>query len=178
MAYRNTRSHDYTESNATPAAGLHYAGTRKTVMFEELLDVGDNSMILIGRTEACDIRLRDTSVSLEHATIARREDGLWELEDLDSHNGTVIDRGRAGRGPIRLYASMCIRIGRTRFYGVDERGMVPITACTIDEFCYKLRMIYGTSAEAERRLEGKHNGEEVGREFIRVRALDWENRTR
>jgi hypothetical protein len=48
---------------------------------------------LVGRHEACDLRIQDPRVSSEHASVHWRGD-RWELRDLGSRNGTWVD-GRA-----------------------------------------------------------------------------------
>jgi putative peptidoglycan lipid II flippase len=53
----------------------------------------DQERILIGRGPEADVRLDDRSVSREHAELVRHDDGTWIL-DLDSHNGTFVNRRR------------------------------------------------------------------------------------
>jgi two-component system cell cycle response regulator len=65
---------------------------------------------LIGRAEACQVRLEDLGASRRHARIVRLPDGAFALEDLGSRNGTTIhgvaiqrhqlaDGDRIGIGP-------------------------------------------------------------------------------
>ena len=63
-----------------------------------LVDHGDHhrifeiirDQVLIGRDEACDLRLNDVSVSRRHCEI-RRISGLLMIEDLESANGTRVN---------------------------------------------------------------------------------------
>ena len=59
---------------------------------------------LVGRSRACDLRLQDTSVSGEHATIWWSEEKWW-VRDLGSSNGTSVDGKVLQRGGDDLPAS-------------------------------------------------------------------------
>jgi hypothetical protein len=52
---------------------------------------------ILGRSRACTLRFTEPSVSGEHASL-RWASGAWELQDLDSRNGTFVDRRRLARG--------------------------------------------------------------------------------
>src|SRR4051812_34010518 len=52
---------------------------------------------LVGRSEACLVAINDPRVSAEHAAIAWSGD-RWELRDLGSLNGTVVDGRRLAAG--------------------------------------------------------------------------------
>jgi hypothetical protein len=56
---------------------------------------GDDTLV-VGRDPTCDIVLADESVSREHARLVFR-DGAWIIQDLDSTNGTLVNRERVGR---------------------------------------------------------------------------------
>ena len=56
--------------------------------------------LLLGRHPRCDIVLRDPSVSRRHARL-RFLDGAWMLHDLESTNGTTVNRVRVGRCTLR-----------------------------------------------------------------------------
>ena len=51
----------------------------------------DDREITIGRDNSCDIVLHDESVSRRHAAVSRTEAGYFELKDLGSRNGTLVD---------------------------------------------------------------------------------------
>jgi pSer/pThr/pTyr-binding forkhead associated (FHA) protein len=52
--------------------------------------------LVIGRRESCDIVLRFTNVSGQHARMSL-EQGYWFLKDLGSKNGTKVDGFRISR---------------------------------------------------------------------------------
>jgi hypothetical protein len=56
--------------------------------------------LLIGRHPDCDILLSGPTVSRHHARLYFR-DGRWILRDLDSTNGTIVNRGAVGRCELR-----------------------------------------------------------------------------
>ena len=51
----------------------------------------DRSETVIGRDPGCDIVLPEEAVSLKHARIQRSEGGFFEVVDLDSTNGIVVN---------------------------------------------------------------------------------------
>lgn len=64
------------------------------VEFEGKSLVVDSSKIyLIGRDKSCDIQLKNSKVSRSHAKISE-VDGAWFFEDLDSANGSFINKKR------------------------------------------------------------------------------------
>lgn len=52
--------------------------------------------LVVGRREGCDIVLRFTNVSSQHARLTL-EDGYWFVKDLQSSNGTKVDGMRVDR---------------------------------------------------------------------------------
>jgi hypothetical protein len=65
--------------------------------------------LLIGRRPDCDLILQDDAVSGHHARIAWDSDG-WEVEDLESTNGTYLNARRVSR-PVRLRTGDALRVG-------------------------------------------------------------------
>jgi DNA-binding NtrC family response regulator len=64
----------------------------------------------IGRSEACDVVLRDPAASRVHALLHLAES--LEIEDLGSHNGTLVQRRRMRAGvKLELALGDCIQIG-------------------------------------------------------------------
>ncbi|TAM73553.1 DUF2662 domain-containing protein [bacterium] len=55
----------------------------------------------IGRDASCDLVLLDPRVSRRHAR-AECAGGAWEIIDLQSRNGTVVDGQRVDRAPLQL----------------------------------------------------------------------------
>ena len=78
----------------------------------------DDDRVLIGRGSD-QVPLSDQSVSRRHAEL-RRADGLWELTDLNSANGTYVNGVRVQK-PTRLKHGDQIRLGSTLLvYGGEE----------------------------------------------------------
>src|SRR5947209_360794 len=61
---------------------------------------GTQEQLLIGRDPGCDVVLSSLTVSRRHARLTFR-DGRWILRDLDSTNGTMVNRRRIGRCELR-----------------------------------------------------------------------------
>lgn len=61
---------------------------------------GGQTELLIGRDQACDVVLADSSVSRQHARLVFR-DAKWIIHDLRSTNGTVVNGTRVGRAELR-----------------------------------------------------------------------------
>jgi pSer/pThr/pTyr-binding forkhead associated (FHA) protein len=69
------------------------------------------SRCLLGRHPGCDIRLEDARVSGEHASLHWRGNG-WELRDLGSRNGTLLEGRPLVRGErVLLEAGQCFLLG-------------------------------------------------------------------
>jgi pSer/pThr/pTyr-binding forkhead associated (FHA) protein len=65
----------------------------------------------IGRGEGCAIRLQDTYVSLVHARLYPK-DGVWDVEDLGSTNGTLLNDRRVD-APLEVHAGDVVKVGKT-----------------------------------------------------------------
>ena len=74
---------------------------------------GSGTVFTIGRTQDCDLRISDMSVSRHHAQLARSDDG-WLLSDTGSHNGTRIN-GWLVREPVPLRAGDTVQFGTALF---------------------------------------------------------------
>ncbi|MDY3248927.1 MAG: FHA domain-containing protein, partial [Candidatus Choladocola sp.] len=77
---------------------------------KETRELEDGSY-LVGRAEACRIRLPFPDVSERHALIAVSGESAV-IEDLNSANGTFVN-GAAVEGPVKLDDSMVVQIGTT-----------------------------------------------------------------
>ncbi len=78
--------------------------------------------LVIGRRESCDIVLRFSNVSGQHARMTL-EQGYWFLKDLGSRNGTKVDGYRISRK--RLDAGATISFAKHVFtieYSPEELG--------------------------------------------------------
>jgi predicted component of type VI protein secretion system len=69
-------------------------------------------ILLLGRSEECDVPLEDESVSEVHCVIVQT-DGLLLLRDLASRNGTRVNGQRVRRAA--LLPNDELQIGRLRF---------------------------------------------------------------
>ena len=88
------------------------------------IDVG--GPVVIGRSEECDLVLGDAIVSSRHARIEHTPAG-WRVTDLDSSNGTFVDRRRINR-PTPLGSGALVELGAEvsfRFYSSAEMGQPP-----------------------------------------------------
>jgi Domain of unknown function (DUF1707)/FHA domain len=74
---------------------------------------GSGLSFTIGRTQDCDLRIADMSVSRLHAQLDRVEDG-WLLSDLGSHNGTRVN-GWLVREAVPVRAGDLVQFGSTTF---------------------------------------------------------------
>ena len=94
-------------STATPVAAPEVAAggvTDPTLIVRSGVDVGatlvlDGGRVTAGRGTGCDLVVRDTTVSREHAAFVLRGDTWWVL-DLGSTNGTRINGLRAAEHPV------------------------------------------------------------------------------
>jgi hypothetical protein len=79
---------------------------------------GSGTSFSIGRTQDCDLRIADLSVSRRHAQLDRGEDG-WLLSDLGSHNGTRVN-GWLVREPVPVRAGDVLQFGSAMFVIRDD----------------------------------------------------------
>ena len=79
----------------------------------------DQDRVFIGRDPACDIHLRDASVSRHHAEI-RKNDDEWVIIDCDSGNGVLIDGARTSHA--ELLPGQRLQLGNVRFLVQIDRG--------------------------------------------------------
>ncbi len=66
--------------------------------------------VVIGREEGCDLRLDDPEISRRHVEVTLRGDGRYEVNDLGSRNGTIVDGERIS-GAVVLRGDEKIEIG-------------------------------------------------------------------
>jgi len=81
----------------------------------------DRAVCSIGRADDNDIRIHDDTVSLSHATLLRKQGGVWFVVDLRSMNGTYVDGSRVS-GERELHAGACLRLGAVElvFRAIDS----------------------------------------------------------
>ncbi len=70
---------------------------------------------IIGRSEACQIRVDDPMVSAAHAEIVRTDDGTYHVRDLGSRRGTLLGNQKVGEARLRHGDELMIGAVRLRF---------------------------------------------------------------
>ncbi len=85
----------------------------------------DRAVCSLGRGDENDVRIRDDTVSLTHATLLRKQ-GVWFVVDLRSMNGTYVDGSRVS-GERELHPGARVRLGAVelvfRAIESDERAL-------------------------------------------------------
>ena len=81
--------------------------------------LGDNTEILVGRDERCDVRILAKSVSREHCAIEHRE-GSLVLRDLGSSGGTFVDGNRVTTVPVSDGLTVDVGPAVLRFHEGDR----------------------------------------------------------
>jgi len=82
----------------------------------------EEDSMLLGRGSDCDVVLPERQVSRHHARITRISDGMYELRDLGSKNGTcingeeIINQSRVLRDGDEIQIALCVKLG---FVGAD-----------------------------------------------------------
>ena len=77
----------------------------------------DLDVLTIGRSPHSDLFLDDVTVSRHHARVLRDEGGFW-VEDLNSLNGTYVNRKRIEQQ--RLYDSDELQIGKFKLAFLEQ----------------------------------------------------------
>lgn len=88
----------------------------------------ERAVCSIGRGEENDVRIRDDTVSLTHATLLRKR-GAWFVVDLRSMNGTYVDGSRVA-GERELCPGARLRLGAVElaFRAIDCESATPAEA--------------------------------------------------
>jgi len=107
----------------------------------EIFPLPDRGSVTIGRTEGCDVHIPDGTVSRRHALI--HVDDELSIEDLGSHNGTVIlltlDQGQA----IKTGSSELIRLKAGKRRALPDNAMLQIGVAmlTVEPVAAKPRQV-------------------------------------
>ncbi|MEE8459390.1 MAG: FHA domain-containing protein [Phycisphaerales bacterium] len=79
---------------------------------------------VIGRADDCRIHVADHHISMQHARV-RCTDGRWYLTDLESHNGTSLNRWKlAPNDPVRLHDGDVITLGPCCLTDLSVRAFI------------------------------------------------------
>jgi hypothetical protein len=106
--------------SAQPAlsSGVHHGPGDPARPAPMVFPPGSGTSFSIGRTQDCDLRIADLSVSRRHAQLDRSEDG-WLLSDLGSHNGTRVN-GWLVREPVPVKPGDVLQFGSALFVIRDD----------------------------------------------------------
>ena len=77
--------------------------------------------LVLGRSQHASIRIQDDSVSRRHARVVRESDDSYYVQDMDSHNGTLLNGEKISKAPLKHGDR--IQLGREAVYKfviVDE----------------------------------------------------------
>lgn len=90
--------------------------------------------LVIGKGADCTLQLADVTVSRQHARILA-EGGSFVIEDLGSHNKTVIENGATlGKGErAALQSGMSVRLGKIRIRIEEERVSADLLPTVVPE---------------------------------------------
>ena len=105
-----------------PRGGVHHGPGDPVRPAPMVFPPGRGTSFSIGRTQDCDMRIADLSVSRRHAQLDRSEDG-WLLSDLGSHNGTRVN-GWLVREPVPVSPGDIIQFGSAVFIIQDQSPKV------------------------------------------------------
>jgi len=108
-----------------PWAGAHGGQGDPGLPAPMVFPPGRGTSFTIGRTQDCDLRIANLSVSRYHAQLDRSEDG-WLLSDLGSHNGTRVN-GWLVRDPVPVRPGDLLQFGTAAFIiqGPERPGSPP-----------------------------------------------------
>ena len=81
------------------------------------------SHTIIGRSEACQIRVEDPMVSAAHAEIVRTDDGTYHLRDLGSRRGTYVGNRKVSEMRLKHGDEVMIGVVRMRF---EDAASTPV----------------------------------------------------
>lgn len=102
---------------------------------EENINLEPDIPIVIGRSEKCNFRIPHCYISGNHARIVLREDGVLELSDLESMNGTsyrllgsdsFVPLERGGKTELAPGSDICFGGIESRFYRFDHGKLLRV----------------------------------------------------
>ena len=112
----------------TDARLLATSGTLKGTVFR-----AKDGPLLLGRDTSSPVRTSDAAVSRKHCSVTEAAGGGFEIEDLNSHNGTFVNGTKVSRTAI--HHGDRIRIGSSEFVFLtgpddDDTGTYSVTSST------------------------------------------------
>lgn len=122
--------------------------------------------ITVGRKSGNDVCLSlDPRISRFHAQLSLREDGRWEIEDLDSANGTFVGQRRI-HAPTVIHPSDRFRMGRTWMTLYDDtpsvsqaRAVQSVQLTEVGAGAFEVdNVVYSVSAERAARTDAELAG--------------------
>jgi HD-GYP domain-containing protein (c-di-GMP phosphodiesterase class II)/pSer/pThr/pTyr-binding forkhead associated (FHA) protein len=87
-------------------------------------------LIRVGRLTSLELPLDDSSVSRRHAEL-RLDNGVWQLRDLQSTNGSYVNGNRVGPNPATVKARDIVQFGKVAF--LVEIAETPIDGPSSDQ---------------------------------------------
>ncbi len=100
---------------------------------KEMVRVVKDGPVFLGRDPSNQMEVADAAVSRKHCSVSETANGVFEIADLDSHNGTFVNGIRVNRKTIQHGDR--IRIGSSDFVfltGPDEEDALPISGLGSD----------------------------------------------
>jgi len=91
----------------------------------EMIPVMKDGPLFLGRDSSNQVKLGDAAVSRKHCSVSEVSGGVFEIADLDSHNGTYVNGTKVSRQTIQHGDR--IRLGSCEFVfltGADEPGLL------------------------------------------------------
>jgi Nif-specific regulatory protein len=90
---------------------------------KEIVRVVQDGPLILGRDPSNQLEVGDPAVSRKHCSVSEVSSGVFEIADLDSHNGTFVNGARVSRQTI--HHGDRIRVGNSEFVfltGPDEQS--------------------------------------------------------
>ncbi|MFW6457042.1 MAG: FHA domain-containing protein [Planctomycetota bacterium] len=116
---------------------MHYLAVRDSRGEKRFCSLPEDGAV-IGRSPSCTVTLSDDSVSREHAGI-KPEGDRWYVEDLDSHNGILVNGKKTTRSQIQHGDVIHLPNYRIEFYAADVSQDAGLDVCDGQEVSHPHR---------------------------------------
>lgn len=163
-------SHEPSYHGLAPVGGFLSLATHELFRFRDFrLGRDPKRYYSLGRSERCDIVLRDKRVSSVHAFVERIDGDTYILRDNQSLNGVYAFRGgRVDKVTATLLTvGLAIGIGETTLITVTQEGRAPLMAFTVSEFEREAYRVYGSLQAAGKAIGKSH--QTIARALTRLR---------